>query len=325
MIVKAMEDRYPKRVEDERPEDLDNMIVDILNDQLNDKFWDVMPPTNAPTVPDRVDESPSTKRKKEKVTAPEMEESHTDMPMNNITIQKLLEAVNNLTGRVETMDVSVAERVVKTLEASVQAQMEAKMGLFETEWKNKMAILEEEINVLKGKNVEKVPSFAGKSKAHDEDNASSNTMSWMVQTKKSSFDGVPIKSVIKKEKTNKKTMPGTGNTDEVPLKKVKIEKPFGIPQLNDQSISTEGWENHLKWQKSVKCRHVLEALASSLKEPTRRRKTQLTKTQIWPYEGNSTVKRIIAGKTVSKESYDPLAKVDPQKLQNVLNFIKSDL
>ncbi|KAL0716297.1 hypothetical protein Bca4012_065619 [Brassica carinata] len=274
-----MEDRYPKRVEDERPEDLDNMI----------------------------------------------EESHTDMPMNNITIQKLLEAVNNLTGRVETMDVSVAERVVKTLEASVQAQMEAKMGLFETEWKNKMAILEEEINVLKGKNVEKVPSFAGKSKAHDEDNASSNTMSWMVQTKKSSFDGVPIKSVIKKEKTNKKTMPGTGNTDEVPLKKVKIEKPFGIPQLNDQSISTEGWENHLKWQKSVKCRHVLEALASSLKEPTRRRKTQLTKTQIWPYEGNSTVKRIIAGKTVSKESYDPLAKVDPQKLQNVLNFIKSDL
>lgn len=45
MIVKAMEDRYPKWVEDERLEDLDNMIVDILNDQLNVKFWGVMPPT----------------------------------------------------------------------------------------------------------------------------------------------------------------------------------------------------------------------------------------------------------------------------------------
>ena len=38
MIVKAMEDRYPKWGEDKPPDDLDNMIVDILNDQLNDKF-----------------------------------------------------------------------------------------------------------------------------------------------------------------------------------------------------------------------------------------------------------------------------------------------
>ncbi|KAJ4867965.1 Uncharacterized protein Rs2_50489 [Raphanus sativus] len=183
-----MEDRYPKWGEDEPPEELDNMIVDILNDQLNDKFWEVVPPTNplkrkthvtAPSVPDRVDESPSTKRKKRKETASEMEESHNDMPTINITIQKLLEAVNNLSGRLETMDVSVAERVSKTLEASVQAQMEARMGLFETELKNKMAILQEEINVLKGKDNEKIPSDAGNSKAHDEDEACSNTMVFM--------------------------------------------------------------------------------------------------------------------------------------------------
>ncbi|CAH8335227.1 unnamed protein product [Eruca vesicaria subsp. sativa] len=49
--------------------------------KLNDKFWDVVPLTKchkrkihvrAPSVPDRVDESPFTKRKKEKETAPEM-------------------------------------------------------------------------------------------------------------------------------------------------------------------------------------------------------------------------------------------------------------
>ncbi|XP_056856155.1 uncharacterized protein LOC130505573 [Raphanus sativus] len=297
MIVKAMEDRYPKWGEDEPPEELDNMIVDILNDQLNDKFWEVVPPTNplkrkthvtAPSVPDRVDESPSTKRKKRKETASEMEESHNDMPTINITIQKLLEAVNNLSGRLETMDVSVAERVSKTLEASVQAQMEARMGLFETELKNKMAILQEEINVLKGKDNEKIPSDAGNSKAHDEDEACSNTMSWMVQTKKSSVDGLPIQRVVKKEKKNKKMM--AVKIDEVPLKKVKIEKPFAIPHLNDQSVSSEGWESHLKWQKSVKCRLALEAIASSLEEPTRKRRTQLTKTQMPPYVGNSTVK-----------------------------------
>ncbi|KAH0869303.1 hypothetical protein HID58_076325, partial [Brassica napus] len=325
MIVKAMEDRYPKWGEDKPPDDLDNMIVDILNDQLNDKFWDVVPLTkcqkrktqvSAPSVPERVDTSPSTKRRKEKETAPEMEESHTDMPINNSIIQKLVEAVNNLSGRVETMDVSVAERVTKTLEASVQAQVEARMALFETEMKNKMAILEEDINVLKGKDEEKVTSNAGNSKAHEDDDACSNTMSWMVQTKKGSADSLPIKRVVKKEKKINKTMPG---------KKVKIEKTFSIPQLNDQSISTEDWENHLKWQKSVKCRLALEALASSLEEPTRKRKTKLTKTQVFSYVGNSTMKRIISGKTVSKESYDPLAKVAPEKLKKVLDFIKSDL
>ncbi|CAF2143231.1 unnamed protein product [Brassica napus] len=81
MIVKAMEDRYSKWDEDKPPDDLDNMIVDILNDQLNDKFWDVLPLTkcqkrktqvSAPSVPERVDTSPSTKRRKEKDTAPEM-------------------------------------------------------------------------------------------------------------------------------------------------------------------------------------------------------------------------------------------------------------
>ncbi|CAN6988586.1 unnamed protein product [Brassica rapa subsp. trilocularis] len=165
MIVKAMEDRYPKWGEDKPPDDLDNMIVDILNNQLNDKFWDVVPLTKC------------QKRKTQ-------EESHTDMPIINNIIQKLVEAVDNLSGRVETMDVSVAERVIKTLEASVQAQVEARMALFETEMKNKMAILEEDMNVLKGKDEEKVTSNAGNFKAHEDDDACSNTMSWMVQTKK---------------------------------------------------------------------------------------------------------------------------------------------
>ncbi|CAN6826339.1 unnamed protein product [Brassica oleracea] len=93
-------------------------------------------------------------------------------------------------------------------------------------------------------------------------------------------DSIKVVTYVKKEKKINKTMPG---------KKVKIEKPFSIPQLNDQSISTEDWENHLKWQKSVK------------------------------------LKRIVSGKTVSKESYDPLAKLAPEKLKKVLDFIKSDL
>uniref|UniRef100_M4F7L3 Uncharacterized protein n=1 Tax=Brassica campestris TaxID=3711 RepID=M4F7L3_BRACM len=191
---------------------------------------------------------------------------------------------------------------------SIHTQMEAKMGLLETELKYEMAILREEINVLKGKDDEKIPSNAGNSKVQDDDDTCSNTMSWMVQTKKSSIDGLPIQRVVKKEKKNKKTMPV--KEDVKPLKKVKTEKAFSIPELNDQSISTDDWENNLKWEKSVKCRQVLEALVSDV-EPRRRRKQQLTKTQVWPFVGNPTVKRIITG--VSKEPYDPLSKVDPDR------------
>lgn len=109
------------------------------------------------------------------------------------------------------------------------------------------------------------------------------------------------------------------------LKKVKKEKAFSIPELNDKSISSEGWNQHLRWENSEECRQALEAIASTLEEPTRRRKPQLTKTQVWPYVGNSTVKRIITGVTPSKVSYDPFAKVESQKLVKVLDFIKRDL
>ncbi|XP_033132745.1 uncharacterized protein LOC117127226 [Brassica rapa] len=162
------------------------------------------------------------------------------------------------------------------------------------------------------------------------------TQSWIVQKKINSQDGLPVDCVVKKEKKDKKTTDSTQNlTTEVviktekkagiPPRRVKQEKAFEIPQLNDESISSKDLENHLQWEKSVKCRAVLEALASNLKEPTRRRKPQLTKTQVWPFVGNSTVKRIISGEKVSKEPYDPLAKVEAEKLQKVLDFINSDL
>ncbi|KAF8051521.1 hypothetical protein N665_1712s0004 [Sinapis alba] len=66
-------------------------------------------------------------------------------------------------------------------------------------------------------------------------------------------------------------------------------------------------------------------LASTLEEPTRRRKPTLTKTQVWSYVGNSTVRRIITAEKVSKQPYDPLAKVEAEKLHKVLDFIKSDM
>ena len=75
MVVKAIEDRYPKWEGHKVSTELDNMIQDILKGQLDEKFWEVMAATKSkkrknivdpPVVPDTIDVGTSTKRKKDK-------------------------------------------------------------------------------------------------------------------------------------------------------------------------------------------------------------------------------------------------------------------
>ncbi|CAN6854278.1 unnamed protein product [Brassica oleracea] len=99
---------------------MDNMIVDILNSQLNERFWDGLPCTEgqkrkyqvrAPAVPNTVDEIPSTKRKMDREPAggcaSEMVTAH------NAAILGLVESIKILTEKVERIDVSVAKKVRK--------------------------------------------------------------------------------------------------------------------------------------------------------------------------------------------------------------------
>ncbi|KAG5383467.1 hypothetical protein IGI04_034937 [Brassica rapa subsp. trilocularis] len=326
--MKPVEDIYPKWDNDKIYTDLDNMIKDILNGQLNEKFWDAMPTTKcqkrkngvaASVVPNQ---RPSTKRRKDKEPADGGEAS--DMAADHsVAISGLAELVKILTAKLEGIDDSVADKVNKALDATIDSMVEARVRAYESDLRKQIAKLEAQINDSKNNaNVNIAPDVAtSKAYEDEEDGACSNDLK-----KISSQDGLPVDCVVKKEKKDKKTMDRTQNltTREViktekkagiPLRRVKQEKAFEIPQLNDESISSKHLENHLQWEKSVICRAVLEALASNLKEPTRRPKPQLTKTQVWPFVGNSTVKRIITGEKVSKEPYDPLAKVEAEKLQ----------
>ncbi|KAL0702659.1 hypothetical protein Bca4012_058781 [Brassica carinata] len=340
MILKPVEDIYPKWDDDKIYTDLDNMIKDIRNGQLNEKFWDAMPTTKcekrkygvaASVVPNP---SPSTKRRKDKEPADGGEAS--DMvAAHNVAIIGLVESIKILTAKIEDIDVSVADKVSKALEATIDAKVEARVGVYDSDLRKIIAKLKEDINYLKNKADVNIAPDVANSMAYEDDGACSNDLSWILQQKINSQDGLPIDCVVKKEKKAKKMIEEedlakkevkkTEKKNGIPLRRVKQEKAFEIPELNDESISTGSWENHLQWEKSVNCRAVLEALASTLEEPTRRRKPQLTKTQVWPYVGNSTVKRIITGEKESKEPYDPLAKVEAGKLQKVLDFIKSDL
>lgn len=48
MVTKPVEEIYPKWANDEFQPELDNLIKDILDGQLNEKFWDVTSTTKSP-------------------------------------------------------------------------------------------------------------------------------------------------------------------------------------------------------------------------------------------------------------------------------------
>lgn len=56
--------------------------------------------------------------------------------------------------------------------------------------------------------------------------------------------------------------------------------------------------------------------------PAEKRQPKLSSTQVFPYVGNSTVKRIIAGVIPSVAAYDPFAQVEESKLQSLEDFIE---
>ena len=55
--------------------------------------------------------------------------------------------------------------------------------------------------------------------------------------------------------------------------------------------------------------------------PPHKRQTKLASSQLFPFIGNSTVKRIITGVTPSVSAYDPFADVDDDKVRNLLHFL----
>ncbi|CAN6997484.1 unnamed protein product, partial [Brassica rapa subsp. trilocularis] len=291
MIMKPVEDIYPKWDNDKIYTDLDNMIKDILNGQLNEKFWDAVPTTKcqkrkngvaASVVPNQ---RPSTMRRKDKEPADGSEAS--DMAAaHNVAISGLAELVKILTAKIEGIDDSVADKVTKALDATIDSKVEARVRAYESDLRNQIAKLEAQINDSKNNADVNIAPDVATSKAYEdeEDGACSNDLSWIVQKKINSQDGLPVDCVVKKEKKDKKTMDSTQNlTTEVviktgkkagiPPRRVKQEKAFEIPQLNDESISSKDLENHLLWEKSKveaeKLQKVLDFINSDLeaKEP----------------------------------------------------------
>ncbi|KAF3606639.1 hypothetical protein DY000_02048345 [Brassica cretica] len=259
---------------------MDNMIVDILNDQLNDKLWDVVPrtkckkrkthakarkcmPINNFTIQGFVEyvNNLTTKVQIMEVSVAEKAKARKCMPINNFTIQGFVEYVNNLTTKVQIMEVSVAEKVSYTLEASIYVQMEARMGNSTVK------------RITTGETASKEP-----------------------------YD--PL-AKVKPEKLQKVL-----DFIKPDLKKRSLNIAASMLMFHRRSMQSQSPYSSSRIAFLDRC--FVNSWVNDYKN-------------LVVYIGNSTVKRITTGETASKEPYDPLAKVKPEKLQKVLDFIKPDL
>ncbi|KAL0723501.1 hypothetical protein Bca4012_038100 [Brassica carinata] len=239
-----------------------------------------------------------------------------------------------LTATVQNMDTVVAEKVLAAVDTKIDEKINARVGQVEQVHGNQISTLQEEIAKIR----EQMQATAPKNDAHivnQEDEVNSNDPSWMVQDKTPYDAGAAVQCVVRK-KANKSevklTSPILLDTDGEKvavnnvvkktaggLKKVKKEKNV-VPQLRD---SAGTWSDSEEKKKYGNIDATLDQLAASLLDgPLQKRKPQLTKTQVYPYVGNSTVKRIIPGDSVSKAHYDPLAKVSETKFKKLLDYLR---
>ncbi|KAG2308949.1 hypothetical protein Bca52824_028697 [Brassica carinata] len=319
LVVKAVADIYPQWDDDQVDDDLHNLILDILHEQIDDKHWSLKA-TNEPVANKRkrnlVSEEDDCMKKKKtaKGTTTQACGSSLNSGGDDGFRHDLLEAMKALTATVQNMDTVVAEKVLAAVDTKIDEKINARVGQVEQVHGNQISTLQEEIAKIR----EQMQATAPKNDAHivnQEDEVNSNDPSWMVQDKTPYDAGAAVQCVVRK-KANKSevklTSPILLDTDGEKvavnnvvkktaggLKKVKKEKNV-VPQLRDSAGTcgiTLGWT-------------------------FAKRKPQLTKTQVYPYVGNSTVKRIIPGDSVSKAHYDPLAKVSETKFKKLLDYLR---
>ncbi|WZZ71054.1 hypothetical protein YC2023_082424 [Brassica napus] len=120
---------------------------------------------------------PSTKRRKDKEPADGGEAS--DMAADhNVAISGLAELVKILTAKIEGIDDSVADKVTKALDATIDSKVEARLRVYESDLRKQIAKLEAQINDSKNNADVNIAPDVATSKAYEDedDGACSNDL-----------------------------------------------------------------------------------------------------------------------------------------------------
>ncbi|XP_048615669.1 uncharacterized protein LOC106404080 [Brassica napus] len=248
---------------------------------------------------DCVNQDSANKDKKAKP----MEDGRYNADGNDTPSTAMLTMLKTLTEKVDNMNTNMATKLMAGLDAAIGTKVDVIIGpLIE-----KVAILEMEMRKMKGK------------------------MSWMVEIKSTSQDGIPARHVVKKvTKTCKKG--GDMGLDKNNLFENKVFKTkIQVPHLLD-TASEETWSDTKQREKIRKVSDGLDEIAAAARKfnkptsstPQLKRQTKLASSQLFPFIGNSTVKRIITGVIPSVLAYDPFAVVEDTKIRNLLHFLLDD-
>ncbi|KAL0722988.1 hypothetical protein Bca4012_037587 [Brassica carinata] len=284
--VRHLIDKPEAEIYPQWPEDkVDDDLHNLITDILHGELDDMYWNLNSRTAP-----VPNKEKRKLHACGSSLNSTRDD------TFQLgLMEAMNTLTAKVGSMNTVIVQKVLTAVDTSVDVKVNAGIAEAELVFTKKISTLQEDIAQLR----EQMQATAPKNDAHynvnHEDEVHSNDPSWMVQDKASSQMDAAVQCVVRKKAKKSE---------------VKLMSPILLDTGEDK-------------KKYGKVGETLDQLAASVLDgPLQKRKPQLTKTQVYPYVGNSTVKRIIPGDSVSKAHYDPLAKVAETEFKNLLDYLR---
>lgn len=112
----------------------------------------------------------------------------------------------------------------------------------------------------------------------------------------------------------------------------KLKNKIKVPHLLDNASGEDTWSDPVQREKSKELGDRLDAFADFARKlnkstsptpssPQHKLQTKLALSQLFPFVGNSTVKRIITSVTPSVWAYDLFSALDDEKMRKLLNFL----
>ncbi|CAA7017738.1 unnamed protein product [Microthlaspi erraticum] len=324
-----------KWVDEEEDEDVKTLLDDIHHNRLDESAWDVIKANIS-----------QKKKRKEAVEHSDVDSKEHEKPTKTKKKEKKLEGVTAtsddqtslvdmmklFTSKVDNMETNIANKVLTGLDGAIDAKVDAKVELRFNPMDEKIATLEKEVKFLRERLGECDTKEAGSSNVNIDDDVTSNSMPWMVHAKSTSHDDLPIHVVVKNankpcKKIEKLTKEQTVEELQAKLKGKQVQTTVTNQKkkIKQEPTSSETFSNpvHRRFRAGL---NLMVAGICGVKDDTSlpKRQPKLSSSQLYPFVGNSTVKRIITGVSLSIAAYDPMTEVDETKAHDLLDFIRQD-